>query len=300
MEKGKRNPKHGQARHGRPPVRTAGGSPRAAGARSQTPSGHAAKAKGRPAKKRLLPKKPSTAGLSAKGFLIVLAADLGIAAWISYVLFNSYLGFLSFFPVFVFHLKMQEKREGEKAAACFDERYREFLTGLSSGLRAGHSLENAFGDAERNLSVLYGQKDPFVAELSQMNRQIAMNIPVEEVFSRFADRHPIEEVENMAEILTIGKRLGGNYVKNISDAAEKIRQSLELKAKIAALTAEKTFELRMMLILPPGLLSYIRFASPDFIAPIYGTVLGTGLVSVSIACYITAYAWGSKIVKIEV
>ncbi len=299
MEESKRNQPHGQARHGRPPVGAAGGR-QVKPQRPQAAGGRQANLKAPPApRKRLLPKAPPS-GISAKGFLIVLLSDIGIAAWISYVLFNSYLGFLSFFPVFVFHLKMQEKSEGEKAAAGFDEKYKEFLTGLSSGLRAGHSLENAFGDAERNLSVLYGQRDPFVGELSQMNRQIGMNIPVEEIFSRFADRHPIEEVENMAEILAIGKRLGGNYVKNISEAAEKIRQSLELKAKIAALTAEKTFELKMMLILPPGMLTYIRIASPDFISPIYGTALGIGLVSLSIACYITAYAWGTKIVKIEV
>lgn len=299
MEKSKRNPTHGQAGYGRPPVRAGGGTgdpaanKKAAGGRQQ------ARQKADGPFRRIKLQKPTT-GLSAKGFLIVLAADIGISAWISYVLFNSYWGFVSFFPIFIFHIRMQEKKEAEEAAGSFDEKYKEFLTGLSSGLRAGHSLENSFKDAERNLAVLYGPGDLFVTELAQMNRQIGMNIPVEEVFSRFAERHPIEEVENMSEILTIGKRLGGNYVRNITEAAEKIRQSLELKAKIAALTAEKRFELKMMLILPPGMLSYIRFASPDFIAPIYGTAIGTGLVCACIACYVIAYAWGSKIVKIEV
>ena len=273
MEKGKRNHPYRQAGHGRTSVGS---------------------------RRKRLPGPVKEAGLSGKSLILVLLMDFGLSAWISYVLFNSVWGMVSFFPVFVLHIFVQTKKDKEKAASRFDEKYREFLTGLSSGLRAGHSLENAFVDAQKNLTVLYGPSDPFVAELTQMNRQIGMNMPVEEVFSRFADRHPIEEVENMAEILAIGKRLGGNYVKNISEAAEKIRQSLELKAKIETLTSEKRPELKLMLILPPGMLTYIRFASPDFISPIYGTALGVGLVCACLAAYVAAYAWGSKIVKIEV
>lgn len=329
MEKGKRNPPYRQAGHGRAalgsrrekmlPPRTPPGNrrekmlpPRAApGSRRGKMSltlapfvsrmGKVFLSLASPGSRRGLPAAPvKAAGLSGKSLLLVPLTDFGISLWISYVLFNSAFGMVSFFPVFVLHILLQAKKDKEKAESSFDEKYREFLTGLSSGLRAGHSLENSFADAQRALTVLYGTGDSFVTELTQMNRQIGMNMPVEEVFNTFAERHPIEEVENMAEILAIGKRLGGNYVKNISDAAEKIRQSLELKAKIETLTSEKRLELNLMLILPPGMLTYIRFASPDFISPIYGTVTGVGLVCACLCAYVAAYAWGSKIVKIEV
>ena len=173
----------------------------------------------------------------------------------AFVLFDSVWGLLSCIPITVLHKVLSGRREEEEAEKSFDEKYRELLSGLSGGLRAGHSLENSFRDAENSLVLVYGREDPLAKELSQMNRQIGMHLPVEDVFNEFAKRHPVEEVENMAEILSIGKRMGGNYVRNISEAAEKIRQSLELKEKIAVLTAEKRLELKMMLIMPPAMLT---------------------------------------------
>ena len=231
---------------------------------------------------------------------VVFLIDVGITLWMSYFVFNSVFGLLAFIPVHIIHRRFHGKKEKEKAEEGFFERYREFLSGLSTGLRAGHSLENSMKDAREALIMLYGKKDGFVNELTKLLRQVSMNVPVEEAFKDFSGRHPFEEVLDMAEVLTIGKRMGGNYTENISRAAEKIRQSLLLKAEIRAKSAEKRLELTMMLILPPGILTYIRLCSPEFVEALYRTAIGFAAVLSAIAIYLFAAWLGSRIIRIEV
>jgi len=230
---------------------------------------------------------------------VVFLIDVGITLWMSYFVFNSVFGLLAFIPVHIIHRRFHGKKEKEKAEEGFFERYREFLSGLSTGLRAGHSLENSMKDAREALIMLYGKKDGFVNELTKLLRQVSMNVPVEEAFKDFSGRHPFEEVLDMAEVLTIGKRMGGNYTENISRAAEKIRQSLLLKAEIRAKSAEKRLELTMMLILPPGILTYIRLCSPEFVEALYRTAIGFAAVLSAIAIYLFAAWLGSRIIRIE-
>jgi len=231
---------------------------------------------------------------------VVLLIDIGITLWMAYFVFNSVFGLMAFVPVFIIHRRFHEKKEREKEEDAFFLRYREFLSGLSTGLRAGHSLENSMKDAREALIMLYGKKDGFVNELSRLLRQVSMNVPVEEAFRDFSRKHPFEEVLDMAEILSIGKRLGGNYTENISRAAEKIRQSLLLKSEIKAKSAEKRLELTMMLILPPGILTYIRLCSPEFVEALYQTAIGFAAVLSAIAIYVFAAWLGSRIIRIEV
>ena len=231
---------------------------------------------------------------------VVFLIDCGITVWMSYFVFNSVFGLLAFVPVFIIHRRFHGKKEEEKAKEGFFERYREFLSGLSTGLRAGHSLENSMRDAREALIMLYGKKDGFVNELTKLLRQVSMNVPVEEAFKDFSGRHPFEEVLDMAEVLAIGKRMGGNYTENISRAAEKIRQSLLLKSEIRAKSAEKKLELTMMLILPPGILTYIRLCSPEFVEALYQTAIGFAAVLSAISIYLFAAWWGSRIIRIEV
>lgn len=232
--------------------------------------------------------------------LLVPCIDLLIAIWISYVMLRSPIGLLFFFPIVYFHMRYAKKRQAEEKLSEFEQKYRELLSSLSGALRAGHSLENAFKDSENNMVLLYGKEDSFVKELSMMNRSIDMRVPVEKVFADFAKRHPYEEVVMISDIICFAKRMGGNYIENISRTLEKINDSLSLKEEIKSMTSEKRLELKLMLIMPPGIITYIALSSPEFMQSIYGNVLGFGIVILCMGLYIIAIILGERIIHIEV
>lgn len=231
---------------------------------------------------------------------LVPLMDFLIAAWISYILLRSPFGLLLFIPILYFHMKYARKKQAEERVHEFELRYKEMLSSLSGSLRAGHSLENAFQDSEENLALLYGEDDRFIKELSMMNRSIDMRVPVEKVFADFAKRHPYEEVIMMSDIIGFVKRMGGNYIENISRTLEKINDSLSLKEEIKAMTSEKRLELKLMLIMPPGIISYIAISSPEFMSSIYGNAVGFCIVLVCMALYVVAIILGERIIRIEV
>lgn len=231
---------------------------------------------------------------------LVPCVDFLIASWISYVMLRSPIGLVFFFPIVYFHMKYAKKRQAEEKLSEFEQRYRELLSSLSGSLRAGHSLENAFRDAENNMVLLYEKDDFFVKELSMMNRSIDMRVPVEKVFADFAKRHPYEEVVMMSDIIGFAKRMGGNYIENISRTLEKINDSLALKEEIKAMTSEKRLELKLMLIMPPGIITYIALSSPEFMQSIYGNALGFFIVISCMVLYVLAIILGERIIRIEV
>ena len=73
-----------------------------------------------------------------------------------------------------------------------------------------------------------------------------------------------------------------------------------LKSEIKAKSAEKRLELTMMLILPPGILTYMRLCSPEFVEALYQTAIGFAAVLSAIGIYLFAAWWGSRIIRIEV
>ena len=133
-----------------------------------------------------------------------------------------------------------------------------------------------------------------------MNQKIAMNIQVEKAFTELAESIQLEEAESLAEIISFAKRSGGDYGKNIRDTAIKIEENLAVKEEIQTITTEKRLELKVMSIMPMGILAYISLTSRGFIAPLYGNLLGVILMTICLFIYGALIVMGGKIIDIKV
>ena len=96
------------------------------------------------------------------------------------------------------------------------------------------------------------------------------------------------------------KDLEGAITSIQGETLEKINDSLSLKEEIKAMTSEKRLELKLMLIMPPGIISYIAISSPEFMSSIYGNAVGFCIVLVCMALYVVAIILGERIIRIEV
>jgi tight adherence protein B len=73
-----------------------------------------------------------------------------------------------------------------------------------------------------------------------------------------------------------------------------------VRQEIATGLAEKRLELRVMTVMPLGILGYIRLSSPEFMNPLYHNVLGYGVMSACLAVYALCIYFGKRIVEIEI
>ena len=180
------------------------------------------------------------------------------------------------------------------------QQFKEAMVILAASLSAGYAVENAMAVSLEELRLLYGEQGLIVREFSGMVQQIRTNRNVEQVLAEFAGRSGLEDVQNLAEVLGIGKRTGGDLGSIMRHTAEVIRDKMQVKEEIITLTTSRQFEQRIMNMIPFFIIVYVEGSSPGFFDQMYCPGLGRGLMTMCLILYLTAFWLSERILDIEV
>lgn len=231
------------------------------------------------------------------GLLTEMGEDLLITILIAWLFYRSPLAMVYIFPVGYINRKRRLEAIEDKKQEAFHLQFRELLNILASSISAGYSVERAFIQGEKEMEELFGEKQVFKEDLHRLNSNVHLNMPVESAFLEFAKKWPYEEVLGFAEIFAFAKRLGGDYSVNIRKTAISIGDHLELRQEIQAITADKRMELRVMCVMPVGILLYITLASPEFLAGSYHNAAGILVMTICLGVYTLAVWLGKRIIR---
>lgn len=232
--------------------------------------------------------------------MLEMGQNVGLTTLIAWLFYSSPVGALLFPVVCYLNGKRIDDEKKKKDANRFYTEYRELLSAVSGALENGLSVENGFKEAERTLQMLYGEDAMLQRSLHTMNHKVAVRVPVEQAFLDFSKEYPYEEVVTFAQIFRFGKRMGGDYLKNLRRSISKMEDCIDVKQEIETSLAEKKLELRVMTVMPLGILAYIRLTSPDFMTPLYHNVLGFGVMTACLIVYGGCIFIGKRIVEIAV
>ena len=133
-----------------------------------------------------------------------------------------------------------------------------------------------------------------------MVQQIYIRLPAEQIFEDFAKRVRLEDVRNFADVFAAAKRSGGDMIGIIKNTVEQIGDKIDVRREIDTLLAAKQYEFKVMAVIPYTIIAYMTLSFPEFMDCLYGNIIGTGVMSVCLGIYLAAYAFGVKLVKIEV
>ena len=228
--------------------------------------------------------------------IIVAVAITILVAWLFY---RSLIALILFPIILYICLYYFRESNSEKRREKVLVEFREMLKVIVSELRSGHSLENAVMVLDKEISNLCGEGAIILPGLKNMQHQLRLKKPVEQAISDFAAYYQYEEIVNFAYTIGYAKRLGGNYIKNISVSAEKIEQRLEVKQDIKTQLAEKQLEMKIMGVMPLGILIYIGLTSYEFIEPLYHNLVGIIVMTISLILYVACLYIAKRIVTIE-
>lgn len=232
------------------------------------------------------------------GIGIVLGMLLSLAvAWLFYDSWIAMAGGIIWIPFVVKGYKEEQKKKKQLHNRCI---FKEILQLLASFLQTGYSIENAFLETEREINMLYARKEELCQALHEMNQKIQLSISVEQEFMKFAEKTKLEEAVEFADILFYAKRLGGNYIENIQKTTLRMEEKMELNQEIETMLAEKKLELKVMVVMPAVILTYIKLTSFEFIAPLYHSSAGALLMSLCLGWYLFMAKWGKRMVEIRV
>lgn len=225
---------------------------------------------------------------------------LGLTAVIAFLFYRSVFGLLVGVVVipFWYKLAMADKQAKRKVSVMLE--FKEYMMLIVAALQTGYSLEKALMQSEVELKRLYSEESMLLPLVHVMNQKIGMNIQLEKAFLEFARAINIDEAISLAEIISFAKRSGGNYGKNIRDTAIKIEENLGVKQEIETITTEKRLELKVMCVMPLGILAYISLTSSSFIAPLYKNALGVAIMTACLVAYGLLIMLGRRIIEIDV
>jgi len=203
-------------------------------------------------------------------------------------------------PIPFLWIRWRRKDQIKKRKKELSFQFKNALNSMSVSLRAGYSIENSLIEAERDMRKMNGDRSEIVQELSYINRQIKLSIPVEELLTDFGARSDVEDIKNFASVFTTARYMGGNLAKIVQNTSLLISEKVEVERAIETAIAAKKFEQTVMSMMPCGIILYMQTTSPEFFRQIYGTTVGILFMTACLAFYTFSFWLGRRIVRIEV
>lgn len=207
---------------------------------------------------------------------------------------------ICFLPMLVFFYRQERSRAQQKRMVRLRQELKEFMGAMSAALMAGYALENTLPLILEDLTHRFPEGSELGKECEHMIAGRQMQKSTEQLFLEMAQRVDIKELHDFCEVIVIAKRRGGNLIELIREAMLGIEEQLKLQEELCVMTAAKTLELKVMLIVPFGLLLYLRLTSPGYLDVFYHNLFGIVFMSGSLLVIAVAYIWSQHILtKLE-
>jgi tight adherence protein B len=141
---------------------------------------------------------------------------------------------------------------------------------LSNGLKAGFSLTQAMD------SVAHNAAPPLSEELGRVIREMSMGSSLEQALQNLVKRVASDDMDLIVTAIVIHNQVGGNLARVLDSISSTIRQRVQVKSQIGAMTAQARASGWIITLLP-----VIVAALLYVIAPTYFRVMTTDAVGVA-------------------
>ena len=231
-------------------------------------------------------------------YIILAAAAIYI---IGFIFYRSFILAALLCPLALYYPKIRTKEIIEKRKNDLNLQFKDMLYALSSSLTAGKSVEMAFRDVLKDLSIIYPAPDTLIIrEVELMLRKLTMNQTIESVLGDFAKRAHLEDVQNFVDVFHVCKRTGGNIVDIIRNTSNIINDKIEIKQEIDTMLAARRFEQKVLNIMPILMIVILSTSSADYMEPVFTTAAGRIVMTIAVVLLAAAYFVSKKIMKIKV
>ena len=109
--------------------------------------------------------------LSGSEYIIYCAEGLILFGIISYFFYRSIVAFFLMIPLLVVFLKTKQRELGKKRREELNVQFKDAVLAISANQKAGYSIENAFREAYKDMSMLYGKESHICKELNYIAKK---------------------------------------------------------------------------------------------------------------------------------
>ncbi|MCR5301160.1 MAG: type II secretion system F family protein [Lachnospiraceae bacterium] len=238
--------------------------------------------------------------LEPKDRVICVITYLLLSCTASWLFYDEIYAAIVFAPGFWLFTRAVKGMKSRKYDEELTDEFMKTLISVSTSLAAGISPENAFAIAGTDMEKLYGKRSAIARELGMINTQVAMGKRLTEALYDLAKRTRIPEIYDFAVVFSVAKDKGANFSAVISSCVSVMDDRRRAQCEAKVLIRAKQYEQRVMCIIPPGILVYLKFSSGSFIGVLYHNSLGITVMSICLAVYVFSVCLSEKIGDVKV
>lgn len=181
----------------------------------------------------------------------------------------------------------------KKSLNKFDEQLPETLDLLARSARAGHALSSGIEILSQEMP------EPTRGEFAAVTDEINLGLSFREALENLCTRVPSRDLRFFAMSIMIQKETGGNIAEILDKMANLIRERMQFKRQVAALTAEGRLSAIILTLLPVLLFLYIYVVNYSYISLLWKDHMGHIMSGVAVALLIIGSLVMKKMVTIE-
>lgn len=221
--------------------------------------------------------------LNQREKIILFATSVFLGVIVGWLFFDTYFGML-FSPIIFLALKPQvEIYLKEKRIRNLRNEFRDSLYSFSSSFAAGAHMEEAMEIAAHHITDIYGEKSDMGRELLYMIKKMReVGEHDTTLWNDFASRSGIEDIDDFASVFEATRDSGGDIVRATDRAASLIVDKINVENEMRMLFAQKKMEGRMVGLIPPTMVLFLKLGSPAYLQVMYETFLGRCLMLISL------------------
>lgn len=221
--------------------------------------------------------------------LLVIAAGI-LTEWLSQNLPLSIVAVVGATVVPVIYLDhLVTKRRNQ-----FGEQLPDVLNLIAGSLRSGWGLQQSLGLVVEQMAA------PVSAEFARAQTEVRLGREVESALAGVARRMQSTDFAWAVTAIDIQRDVGGNLAEVLDIVASTIRDKRALQRQISGLTAEGRLSAWILILLPVALMLALSVLNPRYLALLFTTASGMGLLAAGAVLLVIGSVWLSKIVVIEV
>lgn len=176
----------------------------------------------------------------------------------------------------------------------FNEQLVDSLVGMSSALKAGFSILQAFE------TVVKQGDNPIAQEFSLFLQQVRVGVKFEDALRSMEARVGSEDLQLMNQSIEIARQTGGNLTEVFEKIAATIRERMRIQHRIRSLTSQGRLQGIVVGSVPAVLLFAMTMLDPKMMMPFFQSKMGIGTIVVAAVLEISGAILIRKIVTIKV
>lgn len=177
---------------------------------------------------------------------------------------------------------------------AFDSGLADTLQLMSGSLSAGLSLAQSLD------TIVHEGQEPITSEFKRVIVESRLGVGLEDALEGVAERMQSTDFKWVVMAIRIQREVGGNLAELLNNVAATLREREYLRRHVRALSAEGRLSAWILGGLPPGFLAYLTLTKPDYVNPLYTTLIGGVMLGVMTVLLVVGIIWMSKVAKVDV